>query len=60
MKEPNIVAGFVTRETIDWIRIGIGDVCEFAEVGVAVFVQDEGVSVPMRYLYSLQPLKEQE
>lgn len=60
MKETNIVAAFVTRETIDWIGIGIDDVCEFAEVRISVFVLDKGVSVSVRYLYGFQPLKEQE
>jgi len=38
MKEPNIVTRFVTWKTIDWIEVGIGDVCELAEVRVAVFM----------------------
>ena len=60
MKEPNIAARLVTRKTINRIGIGIGDVREFAEVRVAMFVLDEGVSMPMRYLDSFQPLQEQE
>lgn len=41
VKESNIVARFMTRQTIDWIGVRIGDVCEFAEVRVAVFVLDK-------------------
>ena len=58
VKKSNVVAGFVTHQTIDWIGIGIDYVCEFAEVGIAVFVLDKGVSVSVRYLYGFQPLKE--
>jgi hypothetical protein len=47
VKEPDIIAGFVTRKTIDWVRIRVGDICKFAEVRVAVLVLDEGVSVPV-------------
>ena len=41
MKEPDIVTRFVARQAIYWIGIGIGDVCEFAEVRVAVFMLDK-------------------
>jgi len=41
MKEPNIVTQFVTWKTVDWIGVGIGDVCKFAEVRVAVFMLDK-------------------
>lgn len=57
MKEANVFALFMTRQTIDWIRVRIDDVCEFSEVGVAVCMLDKGVSVPMRFLYSFQPLQ---
>jgi len=41
MKEPNIVTRFVTWKTIDWVEVRIGDVCEFAEVRVAVLMLDK-------------------
>lgn len=41
MKEPNIVTRFVAGKAIDRTGIGISDVCEFAEVRVAVFMLDK-------------------
>lgn len=41
MKEPNIVTRFVARQAIDWIGVRVGNICEFAEVRVAVFMLDK-------------------
>ena len=41
MKESNIVTRFVAWKTIDWTGIRVGNVCEFAEMRVAVFMLDE-------------------
>lgn len=56
MKEPQLWAGFVTRQTIDRIGIRIKVISKFTKVGVTVLMLDQRVLMSVLVLDRLQPL----